>query len=155
MNVKEGKYTVETFAEENGLSRQAALNKLSRLRKEGHVKTSGGGSQKRIYTISKRKLKRTNGFYDIINRYSPIKLVPKFEHEVKGRYTIEHAIIDGISIGDSRTLEATKHLFRHVKNWKRLFDLAKKHNKVKKVKELYWKARKTTKCRRIPARYEK
>jgi uncharacterized protein YjgD (DUF1641 family) len=155
MYVKEGKYTVEIFAAENDLTRQSAINLLSKLKKEGYVTASGGGKQKRIYTIYKVPQKKTNGFYDIINKYSPEKLQPKFEHYVDGNYTIEHAIIDGIKIGDTRTLEATTHLFRHITNWKKLFELAKKNQLEKEVIKLYKQARETTKIKKIPKRYIK
>lgn len=155
MVLEEGKYTVETFARKRGLTKQSALNLLSKLKKQGYASTSGGGHQKRIYTISSIPKKHTNGFYDIVNRYSPDKLVPQFEHRVSGRYTVEHAIIDGIIIGDIRTLNATMHLFRHIKSWKRLFDLAKKRGLVKETHELYIKARKITKTKAMPERYKR
>lgn len=153
MKFKEGKYTAELFAKENRLSRQSAINLLSKLKRKGYVEVAGGGKQKRIYTLHKLPKKKTNGFYDIVNKYSPEKLQPKFEHYVNGRYTIEQAIIDGIRIGDVRTIEATLYLFRHVTNWKRLFDIAKKEKLEKQVIELYKKARLTLKCRRMPRRY--
>lgn len=152
-NMKPGKYTVETFAETEQLTRQSALNKLSKLKHEGYATVSGGGSQKRIYTLHNKRQEPTNGFYTIINRYSPEKLVPKFKHYVVGKYTIEHAIIDGIKIGDARTLEATQHLFRHITNWKRLFDLAKKEDLSPNVRHLYEQARHNTKVKQMPKRY--
>ena|SRR3989344_3387805 len=153
MNPKEGKYTIETFAKKQDLTRQSAINLLSKLKKQGYVQIQGGGKQKRIYTISKVAKKSTNGFYDIVNKYSPQKLNPLFEHYVQGKYTIEHAIIDGLKIGDIRTLDATTHLFRHIKNWKSLFHLAKKNNLEKDLINLYKKARKQTKCKKMPKRY--
>ncbi|MBU0980990.1 MAG: hypothetical protein KJ709_09395 [Nanoarchaeota archaeon] len=153
--IKEGKYTIERFAEEQGLARQSALNKLSRLKRQGYVSVDGGGRQKRIYTISKLPRRKTNGFYDTVNRYSPEKLQPKFDHYVHGRYTVEHAIIDGIKIGDVRTRDATKHLFRHVSSWKKLFDLAKKEGLLKEVLNLYSQAKRTVRVRWIPRRYLK
>jgi len=149
-----GKYTVERFAEKEGITRQSALNKLSRLKQKGYVTVSGGGSQKRIYTIHTTPQTPANGFYTIVNQYSPEKLVPTFKHSVKGTYTVEHAIIDGIKIGDVRTLHATHHLFRHVTNWKRLFDLARKEGLTRDVRELYEQARMRTKVKRMPKRYE-
>ena len=151
--MKEGKYTIELFAKDRKLSRQSALNLLTKLKKQGYVKVSGGGRQKRIYTVSKLPKKQPNGFYSIVNKYSPLKLQPKFEHYVIGKYTIENAIIDGIKINDSRTLKATMYLFNHITNWKRLFDLAKKEHLTKKVIEVYKKTKKTIKCRRMPKRY--
>lgn len=153
MKIKPGLYTVERFAEERNISRQSALNLLAKLKREGYVIVAGGGREKRLYAVSALPRKKTNGFYDIVNTYSPEKLQPKFEHYVNGNYTIEHAIIDGLKIGDVRTKEATMHLFRHVTNWKRLFDLAKKNKMEKDVITLYEKARRTTKTKRMPRRY--
>ncbi len=154
-NLMEGKYTLELFAEERGLTRNSALNLLSKLKKQGYVKVSGGGRQKRIYTIYNTPQEEANGFYTIVNKYSPEKLIPRFKHVVKGKYTIEDAIIDGIKIGDVRTLNATKHLFRHIKNWKRLFDLAKRHQVLTKLYQLYDSAKKELKVKRMPKRYLK
>lgn len=153
--MKEGKYTVETFAEENGLGRQSALNKLSRLKKLGFVEVSGGSKQKRIYTVRKLPKKPTNGFYDTVNKYSPEKLQPRFEHYVNGRYTVEDALIDGLKINDARTLEATAYLFGHVTDWKGLFNLARKASLESKLIALYKEARKNIKVRRMPKRYVK
>ena len=153
--MKEGKYTIETFAKESNITRQSALNKLTKLKKLGLASVSGGGKQKRIYTISNLPKKRTNGFYDLVNRYSPEKLQPRFAHYVTGKYTAERAIIDGIRIEDARTMQATSHLFRHVEDWKLLFRLARKHNLEKAVIKLYKKASKTTKTKRMPKRYMK
>lgn len=155
MHIQEGKYTVETFAKKYQLQRQSAINLLSKLKQKGLVTTSGGGRQKRIYTITAKPQEKTNGFYDIVNKYSPEKLIPKFKHKVIGHYTVEHAIIDGIQIGDVRTLQSTHHLFNHITNWKRLFDLAKQRNCTRQVYEEYKKARRKIKTRTMPKRYEK
>jgi hypothetical protein len=155
MEVKEGKYTVERYSEEAHLARQSAINRLSKLKKLGLVEVSGGGKQKRIYTLHKLPKTRTNGFYDVVNRYSPEKLQPAFEHYTNGKYAVENAIIDGLKIGDARTQEATMYLFSHVRNWKELFFLARKSGLEKQLLELYKKAREKTKCRRIPRRYLK
>lgn len=148
------KHTVDSFVKEHNYSRQYAINKLSKLKKEGYVVSSGGGKQPVIYTISNKYIKQTNGFYDVVNKYSPEKLVPKFKHYVYGVYKIENAIIDGLKIGDQRTLTAVKYLFRNIKNWTYLFKLLKKHNLEREFHDLYKKARNEIKVRRIPKRYE-
>jgi len=154
IKIKEGKYTIETFAREKNIKKQSALNLISKLRKKGHIQASGGGKQKRIYTITKLPQKKTNGFYDLVNKYSPEKLNPSFAHYVTGRYTPEMAIIDGLQIGGIRTIDATMHLFRHINNWKLLLNLAKKKGITKELYSLYNRARKKIKCKRIPRRYE-
>jgi DNA-binding Lrp family transcriptional regulator len=147
------KQTVETLAESRGITRQAAINLLSKLKKRGYVSVSGGGRQKRIYTITKLPQNPTNGFFDTVNKYADDKLVPQFMHYVHGRYAAEDAIIDGLLINDSRTREATKALFLHVTNWQRLFALARKKNLQTEVRDLYEQARKTQRVRRMPKRY--
>jgi len=151
----DGKYTLETFARKRGLTKPSALNLLAKLKNSGYAEVSGGGRQKRIYTLYKTPKRKTNGFYDLINKYSPEKLQPKFEHYVFGKYTIEQAIIDGLKIGDIRTLEATMRLFRQIKNWKKLFDLARKEKLTQKLISLYVQARKKIKCKTMPKRYLK
>ena len=150
----EGKYTVETLAKERNITRQSAINLISRLKERGYAKSSGGGRQKRIYTIKKLPLRPTNGLYDVLNKYAKEKLVPAFEHYVHGNYTTEKAIIDALDIGDARTMEAAKDMFMHVKDWKTLFHLAENKNLTAKLKEIYWQARTTRKVRRIPKRYQ-
>lgn len=147
-------HTIETFAKAHDLTRQSALNKISALKEAGFVQVSGGGPQKRIYKIANKPFPQENGFYTIVNKYSPEKLVPRFTHVVVGNYTVERAIIDGIKIGDVRTLQATKHLFNQVTNWKRLFDLSKKHNCEEQVIALYNKAKQEMRVRRMPKRYQ-
>ncbi|MFH1589719.1 MAG: hypothetical protein ABIB43_04095 [archaeon] len=154
MNVITGTHTIESVAKELGIKKTSAINVISKLKKEGKVTVSGGGRQKRIYKISTTQQMKTNGFYDLVNKYSKEKLVPSFKHVIHGRYTIEQAIIDGIKIGDTRTMEATTYLFKKITNWKRLFNLAKKNKVETQVYNLYSKARKTMKCRRMPKRYE-
>jgi len=46
MNIIPGKYTAELFAEKHNLTKDSAINKLSKLKKQGYAKVSGGGKQK-------------------------------------------------------------------------------------------------------------
>ena len=71
----EGLQTVETTAEALNIKKQSALNIISRLKKQGYVTKSGGNRQKRLYKITARKQrKRDQGMFDIINKYSKMKL---------------------------------------------------------------------------------
>ena len=155
------KYTVDSFAKEFNLTRQSAINKLSRLKKKYLVTVSGGGNQIRIYTVSNLSQKPTNGFYDVINKYSVDKLVPSFSHYVYGKYQIEKVIVDGLKILDTlrikniRISDALIYLFPHVTNWKFLMQLAKKYDLTDELYMLYHKARKKIKCRKMPKRYER
>ena len=153
MNIIPGKYTIELFAEKHNLTRDSAINKLSKLRKQGYAKVSGGGKQKRIYTVSNKKIREPNGFFKILNKYSPEKINPSFQHYVFGKYTIEKTIIDGLLISDNiRIRKAMYYLFNHIKNWKRLFELAKKYKLEKEVKKLYKEARTKVRVKKMPER---
>ncbi len=145
----EGKHTIETIAEKLGISRQSAVNVVSKLRKLGFVQTSGGGRQKRIYTIStKRFTKKEPGMFDIINKYSRIKIRPIYIHEAHGNYYAENALIDAVKTKDLRLIMSSLYLFNHIKNWHRLYNLAKGYENM--VGALYDLTRKYIKARKMP-----
>lgn len=148
-------HTLETFAKKENVTKDSAINKLVKLRKKGLVKTSGGGKQPKLYKLLDKPEDETNGFYDIVNKYSPEKLQPKFKHYVYGKYKIENAIIEGLVMSGYREKEAIKHLFRHVNDWKLLMNLAKKKSLDKYVHEVYKEAKKTTRVKKMPRRYIK
>lgn len=147
------KHTVETYAKEHSIARQTALNRLSKLRKQRRVKVSGGGKQKRIYTLYTTPQQPTNGFFDLVNKYNEEQLAEDYHHYVHGNYTPEDAIIDGLLFGEIRKREAVKALLNHVTDWKRLFDKAKEHDLTNEVKELYKEARGERRVRSMPKRY--
>lgn len=152
----EGRQTVESVMDITGIERESAINLLSRLKKEGYVKSSGGGRQKRIYTISLRKnAEEANGLFMIINKHSKIKVVPKFKHVVHGRYSTEEALIDAIEINDFRVLLASLTLFNQIKNWKILYRLAKEKEYRKITGALYDFARKNIKTKKMPEKMYK
>ncbi len=150
----EGIHTVETVAAESGIRRQSAINLLSRLKKEGYATVSGGGRQKRLYTITARKQrKRSSGMFDIINRYSHMKIAPWFDHQAHGAYGAEEALIDAIATGSFRTILASLRLFSHIKDWPKLYRLANEKGCWQKVGALYEVARTCIKAKRMPSRY--
>lgn len=146
----EGKQTIDTIVQMIGLKKASALNLISRLKKEGYVKTEGGGKQKRIYTISSKKVIEENGIFTVINRYSKIKVIPSFVHVVHGKYRPEDALIDAILLKDFRTLQAALYLFNHITDWSRLHFLSKKRGIEAIVGALYDSARQIIKTRRMP-----
>ncbi len=145
-----GYHTVESIAEELNIKKTSALNLISKLRKQGYLKTSGGGKQKRTYKISIKKEQEYKGMYTIINKYSKFKLAPKIKHAAIGNYTIEHALTDAILTNDFRTIHASLYLFNHVKNWARLHKLARKHGIEQETGALYELARTIIKTRKMP-----
>lgn len=153
-NIMEQIFTIEKFAEKKNLTKQSALNLLTKMKKQELVQVSGGGKQKRLYKVFDKPQRKTNGFYDLVNKYSPEKLVPKFRHFTYGKYGIENAIIDGLKINDARTRESIMHLFRHVKDWRLLHELSKKERLKKQLILLYEQAKKKTRVKKMPERYK-
>lgn len=151
----EGLHTVETVAETLRVKKQSALNLLSKLKKGGHVTTSGGGKQKRLYTITIRKqLPRSPGMFDLINKYSPMKINPWYDHQVHGRYTVEDALVDAIETKNFRIILAAMHLYKHITDWPRLHLLAKQRDCWQQVGALYDMTRLFLKVRKMPKRYD-
>ncbi len=135
----EGLHTVKTVMQELGVKRQTALNKLSMLKRQQYCTVSGGGKQPRIYKITMiKQLPRSKGMFDILNKYNPkFKLAPWYDHQVHGAYGVEDAIVDAIQTKSFRAILATLRLFNHVKNWKKLYHLAKEKKCWNKVGALY------------------
>lgn len=146
-------YSLESFQKEKNVSRQSAINLISRLRKEGKVVTTGGGKQPRLYKIYDRPIEYTNGLYDLVKKYTPISLVPRFRHYVYGKkYNVERAIVDLLNINDSRHHLAALFLMNNIKDWSKF----KNYNFDKELfLEIYELSRKTTKARKIPLNYLK
>ena len=151
----EGLHTIETAMIALGLKRQSTLNLLCKLKKQQYVITSGGGKRKRLYRISQLKQRpRDPGMFDIINKYSPhMKVAEWYDHQVHGVYGPEEALIDAIETESFRLILASLHLFKHIKNWKKLYKLANEHGCWNKVGALYDVARLFFKVTRIPSRY--
>jgi len=151
----EGLHTIETIVKELGITRQSALNLISKLKKQGYVTTTGGGRQKRLYKITmKKQRKREKGMFDIINKYSPnMKLMHWYDHQVHGEYGPEEALIDAIETKSFRAILASLRLFNHITDWPKLYNLAKKRNAWQKVGALYDLSKKYFRVRKIPKKY--
>jgi len=153
----EGLHTIETAAETLKISRQAMLNLLSKLKKQGYVTTSGGGKQKRLYKITMRKQrKRDKGMFDIINKYSPnMKIAEWYDHQVHGKYGPEEALIDAIQTQSFRVILASLRLFNHITDWKKLHKMAKEKGVWQQVGALHELAKIQFKVRKKPIKYKK
>lgn len=148
----EGPQTISSIQNKLGMTRATAIKTVHLLRKEGLVKTSGGGEQPRIYKISRTPYIMVGGpgLYDIINKYSKIKLTEPFKHRIMDReMSIEEAIVRAVLTGDYRVILASLGLFNHVKNWPLLYALAKREGIRRKIGALYDTARKTVKVRKM------
>src|SRR3990167_3752617 len=141
----EGLQTVETVADALNLKKQSALNLISKLKKQGYVTVSGGRKQR----------KRNFGMFDIINKYSSMKLAPWYDHQVHGHYGPEEALIDAIQTQSFRVILASMRLFNHITNWSKLYKLAMEKDCWQKVGALYDVARLYFRVREMPAYYLK
>jgi len=151
----EGLQTVDTVQEKLHLSRQSAINLLSKLKKMQHVTVMGGGRQPRIYRITVRKQRpRHPGMFDMINKYSPMKLSPWYDHQVHGKYTVEDAIVDAITTKSFRAILASLCLYPHIRDWKRLYERAKKHDVWQEVGAMHDVARTLFRTPRLPKKYQ-
>lgn len=147
----QGMQTVETIQKTLKIKRSTAIKKIFLLRKQGFVETSGGGPQPRIYKINPLILKKIGnpGMYDVINKFSPIKLTKPFEHRIFGyKLTVEETLVRAVKTGNFRVILAALALFRHIKNWSTLYKYAKKENLARRIGALYDLARKITKVRK-------
>lgn len=154
----EGINTLKMVMKELNVRKSTAIKMLSLLRKEGFVETSGGGKKPRLYTISPIRIagKEHLGLYDIINKYSKIKLFKPFEHKVMDRrLSIEEAIPMAIKEGNFRLTLASLGLFNFVRDWKKLHYFAKKYDVRKEVGALYDVARTWMKVRKMDERTRK
>ncbi|MFH1510543.1 MAG: hypothetical protein ABIF10_02540 [Candidatus Woesearchaeota archaeon] len=151
----EGLQTADTVAEKLDMTRQSAINLVSKLKKEGYATTSGG-PRVHIYRITLTKqLPRSPGMFDIINRYSPhMKLNPWYDHQVHGKYGPEEALIDAIQTKSFRAILASLRLYQHITDWKLIYKLAKEKDSWQQVGALYDLAKMHFRVRRIPKKYE-
>ena len=149
----EGLYTVETIMKELSLRKQSALNLISKLKREQHLIIWAGG-RKKIYKITIRKqLPRVHGMWDIINKYSPMKLNPWYDHQVHGVYGPEEALVDAIETKSFRVILTSMHLFRHIKDWKKVYNLSRKYNSWQKICAVYDVSMLFIKVGRMPEKY--
>ena len=154
----QGLRTIKSIMREMGIKKSTAIRTVHELRKHGLVRTSGGGSQPRLYRITTTPQIEVGGrgLYDTINKYSRVKLAPTHKHRISGRdMSVEEAIARAAESGSIRTIMASLGLFNHVKDWSRLYHYAKKYDVRRKVGALYDTARTIMKTRRMDERIRK
>lgn len=154
----EGINTLEMARKTLNVEKSTAIKMLSLLRKEGFVETSGGGKKPRLYTIRPIRIagKEHVGLYDIINKYSKVKLFKPYEHKVIDRkFSIEEAIPMAIKEGNFRLALASLGLFNFVRDWAKLRYYAKRYDVMRRVGALYDVARSFIRTRRMDERTKK
>lgn len=156
LHTLEGLHTIETIATTLNITKQSALNLITKLKRQQYVTVSGKGKTKRLYKITQLKQRpRVPGMFDIINKYSPhMKLNPWYDHQVHGTYGPEEALIDAIETQSFRVILASLHLFRHIKNWPKVYQLAKQKDSWQKIGALYDLTKLYFKVRHLPQKYK-
>jgi len=150
----EGLQTVETISKELNIKRSTAINIAHELRKEGYLK-NWMGKRKRFYRITPKKNVEIGnpGFYEILDKYSRIKLVSPYEHRIIGRkLTVEEVLIRAIKTKDIKIIIVSLELFNHIKNWRLLSKLAEEEKLERFVGALYDVTRTIIKVRRMDKR---
>ncbi|MBN1544362.1 hypothetical protein JW898_02765 [Candidatus Woesearchaeota archaeon] len=153
----EGIQTAKTVMETLNVDKAMAIYYVHRLRKAGYVKTMHGKGRMRVYRISPQNRVGGTSYYDIINKKSPIKVIPLKTHAIHGRTpTTEEALVYAVTTKSLRTILAAMSLFRRVNDWKELYRLAKSKNIEREVGALHELAKKTIgKVRHMPKRFMK
>lgn len=151
----EGMFTIETLSERLKINKTKAIYVIYRLRKINFVKTIYGAKKKRIYYISLRNKQKGISYTDLINKFSPIKLVDSAPHYVHGETpSYEEVLVYAMKKNSVRYIIASLVLFRKIKDWNLLYRLAKKENLVTQVVALYEVSKKVVrKVKRIPKRF--
>lgn len=154
----EGLNTLKMTMERLKVKKSTAVKMISLLRKEGFVETSGGGKKPRLYKISPIRVagKEHLGLYDIINKYSKVRLWEPYKHKVMDRvFSVEEAIPMAVKEGNFRLTLASLGLFNFVRDWSKLHYFAEKYDVSKKVGALYDVARSYMKTRKMDERTRK
>ena len=152
----EGLQTISSISKTLKINKKTAINYVSLLRKNGFVRNTFYGSRKvRMYKISNLKQKNFgyNGFYEILNKYSRVKIYSLYEKErVYTKLSIEEVIIRSIKTKNFRVILASLDLFSKIKSWIRLNYYAKRENLGRKVGALYDVARIVIRVKRMDKR---
>ena len=151
----EGVQTIDSASNILKTNKDKTIYYLFRLRKEGYVKTKRLSNNKRVYNISfENKLKGTS-YFEIINKYSPVKIATPITYKIYGKYpSLEETLVYAIKTGSLRTILASLALFKKITNWSELYQLAKKNRIERQIGALYDLAKKIMRVRGMPDRFK-
>lgn len=151
-----GLNTLKMIESALNIDRAKAIYIVYKLRKKGFVETKYQSDKTRVYHISPQNALGGTSYIDILNEYSPLKLLATEVHKIYGREpSIEETLIYAINNRSVRYIIASLALFRKVKNWSELYKRAKEKNLVREVAALYDVSRLIIpKVRRMPQRFK-
>lgn len=146
----EGVHTIESVMSVLNVDKQKAIYYIYRLRKNGYVKTKRTSENKRIYHVSFENKLGGCSYIDIINKYSPLKVASSENYRIYGKSpTLEETLVYAIKSKDFRVLLASLSLFRRIKNWPELYNMAKASNIKRQIGVLYDIAKGITRVRKM------
>ena len=151
----EGVQTIDSVTNILKTSKDKAIYYLFRLRKEGYVKTKRLSNNRRVYNISfENKLKGTS-YFEIINKYSPVKIATPITYKIYGKTpSLEETLVYAIKTGSLRTILASLALFKKITDWSERYQLSKKNRIERQVGALYDLAKKIMRVRRMTDRFK-
>jgi len=151
-----GLNTLKMIESALNVDRTKAIYIVYKLRKKGFVETKYQSDKTRVYHISPQNALGGTSYIDILNRYSPLKLLAAEIHKIYGREpSIEETLIYAVNSRSIRYIIASLALFRKVRNWSELYKRAKEKNLVREVAALYDISRLVVpKVRRMPQRFK-
>ena len=127
---------------------------MSKLRKQGYVKTRRLSNKKRVYQISFSNRLKGYSYIEIINKYSPVKIMTTETYKIYGKEpTFEETLIYAIKTQSLRIILASLVLFKKIEDWGSLYQLAKKNYIERQVGALYDLTRLIMKTRRMTKRF--
>ncbi len=151
-----GIQTIESVRDLLNVDKKMAVYYMHRLRKEGYVKTRRRSNNRRVYTVSLDNKLGGKSYYDIINRYSPIKIATPAVYRIYGKEpSLEETVVYAIKTKSVRTILASLALFKKINDWVALHKLAKENHVERQVGALYDLARMVMKVRRMSATFRK
>src|SRR3989344_2115132 len=147
--------TVETVMDALGVNRQKAIYHIYQLRKKGYVKTRRLSDKRRVYEISFENRLKGTSYYEIINRYSPVKIAAPEIHNIYGKQpSHEETLVFAVKTRRFRTILAALALFRKITDWSALYRLARENHIERMIGALYDTARKIMLTHRMTKRFE-
>ena len=152
----EGIQTISSVISILKVNRKKAVYYIHRLRTLGYVKTRRLSDGIRVYNISFTNRLRGTSYYEIINKYSPVKISIPAIYNIYGREpSFEETLIFAIKTKSLRTVLAALALFKRIKNWSSLYHMAKQNHIERQVGALYDLAKELMRVRKMPIRFRK
>lgn len=151
----EGVQTIKSIMSVLKINKKKAIYYIYRLRKKGYVKTKKLSNNVRVYNISFENKLGGISYYEIINKYSPIKISTPQIYKIYGKKSvIEETLIFAIKTKSIRVILASLALFRKIEDWTTLYQLSKKNRIERQVGALYDLAKNVMRIKRMPRRFK-